>query len=240
MLIKACLNGSRQPGEHTGLPLTAAELAREAALVVVAGARALHIHPRSADGKQSLAAQDQAAALSAIRANCPGIPVGVSTAIWIEPDVAVRLRSVQAWTILPDFASVNFDEPGVVELCNVLLERGIGVEAGLSGIAEVESWLNSGLAERCLRILLEPVEEEASAALATTAQMIALLDRAAIQVPRLLHGFEATTWPVLDAAFRYGYDTRVGLEDTLTLPDGSITPGNAELIAQAMSRAASR
>ena len=238
MFIKACLNGAREPGEHPTLPLTAEALARDAALVVAAGVGALHIHPRAADGKQSLAAQDQAAAISAIRMRCPGIPVGVSTAIWIEPDVALRLRNVQEWTVRPDFASVNFEEPGVVDLCNALLERGIAVEAGLSSVAEVELLLRFGLAGRCLRILIEPVEEEASAALATTAAIVHVLDEASIRLPRLLHGFDTTTWPVLDAALRYGYDTRIGLEDTLALPDGSLASGNAELIALAMSRAA--
>ena len=238
LFIKACLNGAREPGEHPTLPLTAEDLAHNAALVVAAGARALHIHLRAADGKQSLAAQDQAAAISAIRTRCPGIPVGVSTAIGIEPDVALRLRNVQEWTVWPDFASVNFEEPGVVDLCHALLERGIGVEAGLSSAAEVELLLKFGLAERCLRILIEPVEEETSAALATTAAIIHALDEASIRLPRLLHGFDAVAWPVLDAALRYGYDTRIGLEDTLALPDGSLVPGNAELIALAVSRAA--
>jgi len=82
------------------------------------------------------------------------------------------------------------------------------------------------------------VEEEASAALATTAAIIHALDEASIRLPRLLHGFDATTWPVLDAALRYGYDTRIGLEDTLTLPDGSQTIGNAELIALAVGQTA--
>ena len=237
MLIKACLNGSREPGEHPTLPITAADLARDAALVVAAGARALHIHPRAADGKQSLAAQDQAAAIAAIRTRCPGIPVGVSTAIWIEPDVALRLHKVQEWTVPPDFASVNFDEPGVIDLCNALLERRIGVEAGISSVAEVELLLQSGFAERCLRVLIEPGEEEASAALATAAAIIQALDEASIQLPRLLHGFGAAAWPVLDAALLYGYDTRIGLEDTLTRPDGSQASGNAELVALAVSRA---
>jgi uncharacterized protein (DUF849 family) len=239
LLIKACLNGSREPGEHPTLPLTAEDLARDAALVVAGGARALHIHPRGANGKQSLAAQDQAAAIAAIRARCPGIPVGVSTAIWIEPDVALRLRKVQEWTVLPDFASVNFDEPGVDDLCNALLESGIGVEAGISSVAEVELLLKSGLSERCLRVLIEPGEEEAAAALATTAAIIHALDQASIRLPRLLHGFGDAAWPVLDAALRYGYDTRIGLEDTLTLPDGSQASGNVELVAVAVSRAMS-
>jgi len=237
LLIKASLNGSREPGEHPTLPITAEELARDAALVVAAGAGALHIHPRAADGKQSLAARDQAAAVAAIRGHCPGIPVGVSTGIWIEPDVALRLRHVQEWTILPDFASVNFDEPGVVELCNALLERGIGVEAGISSVAEVELLHKSGLAGRCLRVLIEPGEEDAAGALANTAAIIHALDEASIRLPRLLHGFNAAAWPVLEAAVRYGYDTRIGLEDTLTLPDGSQAAGNAELIALAVRRA---
>lgn len=238
MLIKACLNGSREPGEHPTLPITAEELARDAALVVAAGAGALHIHPRAADGKQSLVAQDQAAAITAIRVRCPGIPVGISTGIWIEPDVIVRLHHVQEWTVLPDFASVNFDEPGTIDLCNTLLERGIGIEAGISSVEEVELLLKSGLAGRCLRVLIEPVEDDASAALASAAAIIQALDKASIQLPRLLHGFDAAAWSVLDTALRYGYDTRIGLEDTLTLPDGSQVAGNEELIALAVSRAA--
>ncbi|MBA2681637.1 MAG: 3-keto-5-aminohexanoate cleavage protein [Ktedonobacteraceae bacterium] len=238
MLIKACLNGAREPGEHPTLPLTAEDLTLDAALVVAAGAGALHIHPRAADGKQSLAAQDQAAAISAIRARCPGVPVGVSTAIWIEPDVALRLQYVREWTVLPDFASVNFEEPGVGELCGVLLERGIGVEAGISSIADVELLLKSGLAGRCLRILIEPVEEEIAAALAASNAVIQALDEAHIQIPRLLHGFDATVWPMLDTALHHGYDTRIGLEDTLTLPDESPASGNEELVALAVSRAA--
>ncbi len=237
MLIKACLNGAREPGEHPHLPVTAEELARDAALVVAAGAGALHIHPRAADGKQSLASADQSAAISAIRRRCPGIPVGVSTAIGIESDVALRLRQIEEWTVWPDFASVNFEEPGVVDLCQALLKRGIGIEAGLSSVAEVEMLVEFGLAERCLRILIEPVEEEVAAALTSTAAIIEALDKASIRLPKLLHGFEATTWPVLDAALRYGYDTRIGLEDTLALPDGRVAAGNAELIALAVSRA---
>jgi uncharacterized protein (DUF849 family) len=196
----------------------------------------LHIHPRAADGRQSLTAHDQAAAISAIRTRCPGISVGVSTAIGIEPDVSLRLRKVEEWTILPDFASVNFEEPGAVDLCNALLERGIGVEAGLSSVAEAELFLEFGLAERCLRILIEPVEEEVSAALTTTDAVIHALNKASIRLPRLLHGFDATAWPLLDAALRYGYDTRIGLEDTLALLDGNLASGNEELIALAVSK----
>ena len=239
MLIKACLNGSRERGEHPALPLSAQELARDAEAAVAAGAGALHIHPRNIDGQQSLDAQDQAAAIAATRVRCPGIPVGVSTGIWIEPNPALRLRKVLEWTILPDFASVNFDEPGVADLCNALLQRGIGVEAGISSIAEVLLLSELGLTDRCLRILIEPGEDETEAALINTSAIIRALDEQHIQLPRLLHGFAAAAWPILHAALDLGYDTRIGLEDTLTLPDGRTAQGNAQLVSLAVSKSTS-
>ena len=231
MLIKACLNGSCSPGEHPALPVTPAELAREAQLAVAAGARALHIHPRRADGTQSLAAQDQAAAIAAIRASCPGVPLGVSTANWIEPDVQQRLRAIEEWTVLPDFASVNFSEPGTIDLCMLLFSRGIGVEAGISDVSDACLLHDSGLAERCLRVLLEPMEQEIAQALAAVEAVIHCLDEGGIVLPRLLHGYNATAWPVLNVALQLGYDTRIGLEDTLTLPDGTMARNNAEMVA---------
>ncbi|GCE23970.1 3-keto-5-aminohexanoate cleavage protein [Dictyobacter kobayashii] len=230
MLIKACLNGSREAGAHPTLPLTPDELARDARAVVAAGAGALHIHPRRADGSQSLAAADIAAALSAIRTYCPGVPVGVSTGIWIEPVVALRLRQVQEWTVLPDFASVNFSEPGVAELCEALTTSGVNIEAGLATVADVELLHKLGLADHCLRILIEPPESEPEAALANATAIINVLNAAHIQKPRLLHGSDAATWAVLDLAISLGYDTRIGLEDTFTLPNGHQTQGNAELV----------
>jgi uncharacterized protein (DUF849 family) len=43
-------------------------------------------------------------------------------------------------------------------------------------------------------------------------------------------------WPVIDHAASRGYDTRVGLEDTLTRPDGTTAYDNADLIRAAASR----
>lgn len=239
MLIKACLNGSRERGEHLALPLSAAELARDAEAAVAAGARALHIHPRNIGDKQTLGARDQAAAIAAIRSRCPGIPVGVSTGIWIEPDPTLRVHKVREWTILPDFASVNLDEPGVADLCAALLQRGIGIEAGISSIAEVHLLSKLGLADHCLRILIEPGEDETEAALINISAIIRVLDEQHIQSPRLLHGFAATAWPILHAALDLGYDTRIGLEDTLTLPDGRTAQDNAQLVSLAVSKSTS-
>ena len=41
------------------------------------------------------------------------------------------------------------------------------------------------------------------------------------------------TWILIEDAARRGLDTRVGLEDTLSLPDGRQARGNAELVSAA-------
>ena len=236
MIIKACLNGSRAPGEHPALPLTPTQLADAASDAVAAGAGALHIHPRRADGSQSFDPPDVAAAVAAVRAACPGVPVGGTTAAWVEPDPARRLALVQAWSIRPDFVSVNFSEDGTEQLCAALLANGIGVEPGLASADDARLLIATGLADRCVRLLIEPDEPEIAAALATVRAIEALLDDAGIQTPRLLHGSEATAWPLLDEALRCGYDTRIGLEDTLVLPDGRPARDNAQLVAMARDR----
>jgi uncharacterized protein (DUF849 family) len=46
----------------------------------------------------------------------------------------------------------------------------------------------------------------------------------------------ATAWPLLDAAGARGYSTRIGFEDALTLPDGTVAAGNGELVRAALAR----
>jgi uncharacterized protein (DUF849 family) len=49
----------------------------------------------------------------------------------------------------------------------------------------------------------------------------------------LLHGEESSAWPVFEYATLQGYHARIGLEDVLTNPDGSLTDGNADLVRHA-------
>ena len=237
MLIKACLNGWRGRGEHPSIPLTPAELANAARDAVEAGAGALHMHPRNAHGVQSLAAEDVAAAITAVRAACPGMPVGGTTIATIEPDVARRVALLRGWTVLPDFVSVNFSEQGVAEVCDILLQKGVGIEAGLANADDVRLLLALGLAERFVRIMFEPEEQIVADALENVRAMEVLLDAAHVPTPRLLHGVECTAWLLLDVAIQRGYDTRIGFEDTLLMPDGSLAESNAVLVAAAWERA---
>lgn len=240
MLVKACLNGARAADAHPALPITAAELAQAARGAVDAGAGALHIHPRRADGRQGLDAETTAAAVLTVRAACPGVPVGGTTVMSSVRDAVERLTLVRSWRVLPDFVSVNFAEAGSVELAFALLELGVGVEPGLANPDDVALLIATGIAPRCVRLLLEPEEQIVADALANARAMVALLDAAQVATPRLLHGSDATAWPLLDSAFAWGYATRIGLEDSLYLPDGTLARDNEQLVAAALGRAPTR
>jgi len=220
MLLKAALNGARTRTEHPRLPLSPDELAIDAAQSVAAGAGAIHVHVRRSSGTESLLEPDVTATLLAIRGACPGTPVGISTAAWIEPDLTARLRLIAGWRELPDFASVNFHEVGAGAVATALLGRGIGVEAGLSSGDAARSFLASEAARHCLRVLIEPAEHEVSAAKQTAEEIFSVLDQASVTLPRLLHGEGPAAWPLLREAALRGYDGRAGLEDTVFLPDG--------------------
>ncbi|MGW4497396.1 3-keto-5-aminohexanoate cleavage protein [Micromonospora sp. NPDC004336] len=236
-MLKACLNGGRGPDEHPAVPVTPADLAADAARCVGLGAGAVHVHPRDAAGRESLHPSVIAAALDAIRAANPGLPVGVSTGAWIEPDPAARVAAVRAWTVLPDFASVNAHEPGAEEVAAALHERGVGVEAGLWTCDAVESY--KGWRVPAMRILVECMAEDPAVALADAADILAALPSPAAGAPPvLLHAEGPATWPVLAEAVRRGLHSRIGLEDTLRLPDGELAPGNAELVTAAVAAGA--
>lgn len=231
MLIKAAINGGRTRAEHPGIPVTPEQQAEEAAAAVAAGAGAIHVHVRGSDGRESLAPDEVARALELIRAACPGTAVGVSTGAWIAADASRRLSLVRGWKVLPDFASVNVHEDGAIELIRLLLDRRVGVEAGVWNARAAQTLRGSGLAHECLRVLIEPAEDGGDA-MTNLKQIEAALGQAAPS--RLLHGLDASAWEFVALAAERGYDTRTGLEDTLTLPDGSVAENNARLVTEAL------
>ena len=176
------------------------------------------------------------AAVRAIRSAVPQVPVGVTTGIWaVGGDPARRLELVSGWTggDRPDFASVNLSEPGAEPLAEVLAGLGIAVEAGVWTAEDAERLAASSFGRDVIRILIEPRDDSPEAAVATAAQAEGALARHGLQAPRVHHGYGIATWQVIRAALLTGRDIRVGLEDTVVLPDGATATGNGELVAAA-------
>jgi uncharacterized protein (DUF849 family) len=238
--IKACLNGGRRPDAHPAVPVTPRQLAAAARDAVAAGAEAVHLHPRDRNGRESLEAADVGAAVAAVRAACPGTPIGVSTGLWIAGGDARRRRELTGWWAelddarRPDFASVNVGEEGFAELVELLRRAGIGAEAGV--------W-STGDADRAGgvpvdRILVEIIGSPAGEAVERADAILARLDARNVTTPRLLHGEQDACWPLVAQAGRLGLPTRIGLEDTLTNPDGTPARDNADLVRRALGQLA--
>jgi uncharacterized protein (DUF849 family) len=227
MAVEACLNGARTRSEHPAVPQTPSELAADAIAVRRAGAFAVHVHPRTAGGAQTMNAAECDAAVAALRAAVRGMPVGLSTAETVMRDPFARAAAVKTWRQPPDFVSVNLSELGWAGIVRAALHGGIGVEAGLSTPADAEELARSPFAHTLVRALVEVDGgvEEARA----VAQLVPE------GVPQLWHGYGPRTWEVVAAAAAAGHDIRVGLEDTLTLPEGDAAAHNAELVGAAVA-----
>ncbi|MEM7128072.1 MAG: 3-keto-5-aminohexanoate cleavage protein [Chloroflexota bacterium] len=233
-MIKAAINGMRNSDFHPRLPFNAEQAATESQRSIAAGAEAIHVHVWHTNGAESLHPVDVTRFLNAVRAKCPDIPVGLSTGEWIVPNLAERLQMIEAWDVTPDFVSLNLHEDGFEEVARTLWQKGVAIEAGLFDFAAAEKFSRWSERESCIRILLEPNETTVEAATATVAAIESILDTTAPTIPRLLHGLDATTWPMVRLAAKREYDTRIGFEDTATLPGGRMAQSNEELVRAAI------
>jgi len=129
---------------------------------------------------------------------------------------------------------------GILELCEHLTARGVGIEAGLLSLDDAQAFVAAGLAERCVRVLLEPLDADPAAAVAHAAAMEQLLADAGIALDQVHHGDGLATWHVMERAIARGHGIRAGLEDTTVLRDGRRAAGNAELVRAAVAMLAGR
>jgi uncharacterized protein (DUF849 family) len=234
MLIEVALNGNRARKEHAGVPQSPAELAAASRAAVAAGAAAVHMHVYNAAGVESLDPDDVARAVEAVRAAIPQTPFGISTGAWIVRNTDLRLEKVMKWEVLPPYVSINFSEDGAIDLARWCVSQGIRIEAGMGTEAAAKNFTRAGVANICIRAMFEPEHQNLQEALEVVDAMEALLTRVWITTPRLLHGYNATTWDLVSEAKKRGWQTRIGLEDTLALPDGRAAKDNAELVAAAV------
>jgi uncharacterized protein (DUF849 family) len=236
-LLQAALNGSRQ---HPALPRTPQELAAEARAAVDAGALVLHLHPYDDTGRETLDAEPCAAALRAVRASCPEVPISLSTSAEIVADPKERRRLVAGWTELPELVTANQGEEGIAELCELLLARGVGIEAGLLTLEDARAFVAAGIAERCVRAMVEPLDADPADAVSHAEAIENVLAEAGVGLEQVHHGDGIASWAVNRRALERGHGARTGLEDTPVLPDGRIASGNGELVAAAAALAVSR
>lgn len=217
-MLQACLNGSRTAEEHPALPLTPERLAEDAADVAALGVTSVHIHPRDVIGAPTLVGPEVATTIATVRAAVPGIEISVSTNV-----PGNRTVLIGSWGPLaagrPDIASVHVGEPGWRDLAQALHRVNVAVELVVDRPDQLGE-LPPGAA----RITV-------TASMHTAEQLLRQVEP--LGLPILLHGRENDAWPVFVYSARLEHGVRMGLEDTLSMPDGRLAKNNAELVAMA-------
>lgn len=236
-LIKACLNGATTRHQHPAVPYSPQELALDAKACIAAGAQAVHVHARQADGTETLEPLYCDLTVQALRSSCPLVPIGMTTSLSAGPDPDKRLFDIGRWGQLPDFVSVNFSEPGLPALIRLLRERQIGIEAGIATLQDCRTFLEGDWRKHCFRVLVEVEEPEPDQALVLASSISALLRAEGVTLPQVHHGSGAATWTVIRQAIVQGEGIRIGLEDTTVSPDGALCGGNADLVKTALAMA---
>jgi uncharacterized protein (DUF849 family) len=230
VFLQAALNGDRI---HPAAPRTPSAIAEAARAAVEAGAHSVHVHAFDERGRETLDGAACAKVLRAIRARCPGVPVSLTTSATIVRDPEARLAAIAAWEEMPDLVSANQGEPGIVSVCEALLSRGVGIEAGLLTTEDARAFVRSGLAARCRRVLIEPLDADPDVAVRHAASMEETVLSAGIMLAQVHHGYDMACWAVTRRALDRGHGIRTGLEDVTVLPDGTEARDNADLVAAA-------
>jgi 3-keto-5-aminohexanoate cleavage enzyme len=238
------------------IPYTPQEYAAEARRIVDEGGVMIHIHARRPDGTPSYEVEDFRAITDAIRGELGGddvivnystgtvgVPLAKRIAYLRElrPDVAALnmgsmnyakySRSRKAFVFQTVFAN-PFDE--IIELLEAMNELGIRPEHECFDIGHVGSLaplIDMGVLAPPLHV--DCVMGVTGGIPPTARNLAAMVDN----VPAGAHwgviGISRVQWMLVAAALTLGGSVRVGLEDNLYLPDGTMARSNGELVARA-------
>ena len=256
VVITCSISGSLADREQCpAIPYTPEEYAAEARRIVDEGGVHIHIHARRPDGTPSYEIEDFQAISDAIRGEVgDDVIVNFSTGT-IGVPVAKRIDYLRA--VRPEVAALNlgsmnyakysakrkdfvfqtvfanpFDE--IIELLTAMNELGIKPEHECFDVGHVGSL--APLID--MGILQTPVHVDfvmgVTGGIPPTARNLASM---AENLPAEAHwgviGISRIQWLLVAAALTLGGSIRVGLEDNLYLPDGTMAKSNGELIAKA-------
>jgi uncharacterized protein (DUF849 family) len=238
------------------IPYTPEEYAAEARRVVDEGGVQIHVHARRPDGTPSYEVEDFRAITDAITAEIGDAAIiNLSTGA-IGVPLAKRLAYLRE--VRPEVAALNmgsmnyakyssrrkafvfeavFANPfgEIVELLGELRELGITPEHECFDVGHVGSLaplLDMGVLEPPLHV--DFVMGVTGGIPPTARNLAAMADNLPdVRCHWGVIGISRVQWTLVAAALALGGSVRVGLEDNLHLPDGTMARSNGELIAKA-------
>lgn len=112
---------------------------------------------------------------------------------------------------------------------------GVGIEAGLLSLEDARAFVCLGLADRCVRVLVEPLDNHPATAITHAVAMDDVLSTAGMVLEQIHHGDGLASWAVSARAVSRSHSVRTGLEDATVLPDGRPATDNATLVGAALT-----
>ncbi len=257
VIITCAISGALADREQCpAIPYTPAEYAAEARRIVDEGGVHIHIHARTPDGKPSVEVADFAAIKAAIvdevgdaaiinfSTGTIGVPVAKRVEYLREcrPDVAaLNMGSLNYAKYSPRRKAFVFDmvfaNPfgEIIELLEAMRELHIKPEHecfDTGHVASITPLLDMGLLDAPVHA--DFIMGVLGGVQPTTRNLIAMSEN----LPEGTHhwgviGIGRVQWQMIAAALTLGGSIRVGLEDNLYLPDGTMATSNGELVARA-------
>ncbi len=251
MVITAAMVGAETTREQTpALPITAEEIAEDAAKCREAGAAMVHIHVRTPDGKPSQDTELFRAAIRAIRKKCD-VLIQVSTGGAVGMNVDERCGGLAlTGADRPDMATLS---TGTVNFGNDVfwnprpLIRDIATRIKALRIKPELECFDAGMVDEAFAL-----EKEGFIGFPAHFDFVLGVGGAMAARPEaldFLRGYvpPGSTWtcaamgrhqlPFVELSAERGGNARVGLEDNIYLSKGVLAKGNYELVAEAAKRA---
>lgn len=233
--------GRRTKVDHSAIPLTVAELTRTAAECRDAGASLIHVHVRRPDGRHLLDADAYGQAIAAIRQEVgDGLVIQITTEalgiyspaeqIGVLKAVRPEAASLALRELVPDAAA----EPAFAETLGWMKQENVLPQIILYDPTEavrLAGMIRRGLVPwpdiPVLYVLGRYTVSQ-------TSQPADLLPFLTPDMPRFSHwsvcAFGQHEAACVTAAALMGGHARVGFENNLHLPDGTLAPSNAALV----------
>lgn len=259
VIISAALTGvfaTRKQSPY--IPYTADEIAEEARRAVEAGAAIVHIHARQDNGLPAFDVESYARIDTAVKAACPDVIINYSTGA-IGIDRQMRIHQVTA--LKPDMAALNMGSMNYAiysrkakafyhdhVFANPFTDIQFFLEAmNEAGTRPEMECFDTGHIHNAqplidLGVLQPPYQFSLIMGVlggipASTKNLVHQVDQLPDNSFWQVIGIGAKQWKWVAAALSMGGNVRVGLEDNLYLPDGSVAKSNGEAVAKAVELA---
>ena len=259
VIISAALTGvfaTRKQSPY--IPYTADEIAAEARRAVEAGAAIVHIHARQDNGMPAFDVESYAKIDAAVKAACDDVIINYSTGA-IGIDRETRIHQVTA--LKPDMAALNmgsmnyaiysrkaktfyhdhiFANPfsDIQFFLEAMNEAGTRPEMecfDTGHIHNAQPLIDLGILQPPFQFSL--IMGVLGGIPASTKNLVHQVDQLPANSFWQVIGIGTKQWKWVAAALSMGGNVRVGLEDNLYLPDGSVAKSNGESVAKAVELA---